>query len=459
MKHIKAVINALRTQKSEQPLVKRVRDEYEFLPAHIEVLEKPAAPKARFIASILTLFLLVVLCWSILGKLDIHAAAQGKLMVSSHSKTIQPLGQGEVTAIHVKDGQRVKKGEVLIELNTVDIEAEIERLMQQVLHYQLEAARLKALLSPQPLKHYQAPELASALQIANSKNHLISEVEETAALIEKLEAELQVNISEQQGNVDDLISLNRLKANINERLGARQTLAASKAIAKVELLEQEKELLEIDRMISSLTAQKQVLKAQHNSLSEQIDSLKAQKRREYYAELNQVEINLLQVQQEYIKANENLRRQTLRSPVDGIVQQLSIHTLGGVVTPAQPLMVVVPDNAILEAQVNVLNKDVGFVLAGQAVEIKVDSFPFTKYGTIKGQVLHVSQDAVQDEQLGFVFPARIRLNRSDILVEESLVPLSAGMSVMAEITTGERRVIEYLLSPLQQYQSEAMRER
>lgn len=122
-------------------------------------------------------------------------------------------------------------------------------------------------------------------------------------------------------------------------------------------------------------------------------------------------------------------------------------------------MVIVPEAAQLEAEVKVLNKDIGFVVAGQAVEIKVDSFPFTKYGTIPGEVLHVSRDAVKDQQLGYVFPARVKLNAEEILVDESWVPLTAGMSINAEIKTGTRRVIEYLLSPLQRYQAEAMRER
>jgi RTX toxin transport system membrane fusion protein len=268
-----------------------------------------------------------------------------------------------------------------------------------------------------------------------------------------------VNVAQQKANAREQQALQRLKENIELRLNARQSLAASKSIAKVELLEQEKELLEVQRTISTLASQVNVLTAQQRSIKKQIDTLLAQKRREYYQALNQVETNLAQVKQELIKSQERLRRQTLRSPVDGIVQQLDIHTLGGVVTPAQALMVVVPVQAKLEAEVKVLNRDIGFILAGQTVEIKIDSFPFTKYGTINGEVLYISQDAVQDEQLGLVFPARIKLASSDILVDENHVALGAGMSVMAEIKTGDRRVIEYLLSPLQQYQSEALRER
>lgn len=107
----------------------------------------------------------------------------------------------------------------------------------------------------------------------------------------------------------------------------------------------------------------------------------------------------------------------------------------------------------------ILNKDVGFVLPGQAVEVKVDSFPYTRFGTLSGEVKHVSRDAMEDQQQGLVFPARIRLNSDRLSVEGKSVRLSAGMAVSVEIKTGRRRVIDYLLSPLQEYQSEALRER
>jgi RTX toxin transport system membrane fusion protein len=459
MKHIATLLSALKQQKSEKRAPKRPRNEYEFLPAHLEVIEKPPAPRARITALVLTSFLIIVVLWSVFGQLDIHAGAHGRIMVSSHSKVIQPLEQGEVFRIHVKDGQYVERGEVLIELNTVDIQAEIARLSEQILQLELDSARLRALLSVEPEINFVPPALASELRVKRTKSLLISEIKETQTLLDQLIAEQQVNKAQQQANKHDLEALANLRLNIEERLEARRILAKSQSIARVELLEQEKELLDVVRTISGLTAQKSVLKAQYLSIAERKDSLLAQKRREYFEELTQAEVNLSQVKQELIKSEEQLRRKTLRSPVDGIVQQLSIHTLGGVVEPAQALMVVVPAKAKLEAEVKVLNKDIGFVLAGQSVEIKIDSFPFTKYGTIKGEVLYISQDAVQDEQLGLVFPARVKLSRSNIVVDDYLVNLSAGMSVMAEIQTGKRRVIEYLLSPLQQYQSEALRER
>lgn len=436
-----------------------MRDEYEFLPAHLDVMHKPPVPQARVTALLLTSFLLAVLFWSIVGRLDIHASALGRLMVSSHSKIIQPLDRGEISVINVRDGQKVKKGDVLIELQTVDVQAEFERIMQQIQFLALESSRLNALLSDNPIMHFQAPALASESAIKRARLQLSSEVTEIQISLEQLDAKLQVNSAEQDANRKELDALQALKNNIDKRVNARQVLLVSQSISRIELLEQEKELLDVQRTIASLSAEEDVRVAEYKEIKEQKRRFLAQKHREYYQKLNQVEIEQAQAKQELIKVEERLRRRVLRAPVDGVVQQLNVHTLGGVVTPAQALMVIVPAHAELEAEINVLNKDIGFVIAGQSAEIKIDSFPFTKYGTINGRLLYISQDAVQDETLGLVFPARVQLARSDILVGDKLVQLSAGMSVIAEIKTSQRRVIEYLLSPLQQYQSEALRER
>lgn len=459
MSLIRDAINALKRQKNEPSALTRKTSEYEFLPGYLEIIEKPPSPWARRSAIAIVVFLLSVLAWSVWGKLDIHASAQGKVMVSSHSKLIQALEQGEVIAINVSDGQRVKKGELLIQLNPTGVNAESRRLSEQYNHLNLNKSRILALLSDEPLDSFSPPIEASKEQISISRQHLVSEFNETHQLIERLIAEESVNKAQKKANQRDINSLNRLKANIETRLSASKSLILSSYISKIELLEQEKELLEIERNISNMQAQGYVLDAQAHSLAEQRDTLIAQKRVEYYDQINQLNSQIVEIRQELIKAKERQRVQALRSPVDGVVQQLNIHTLGGVVSPAQALMVVVPQNTHLEAEVNILNKDIGFVMAGQPVEIKIDSFPFTKYGTVSGELLHVSKDAVEDERLGYVFPARIRLENDKILVDDKWVPLGAGMSLVAEIKTGSRRLIEYLLSPLQQYQSEAMRER
>ncbi len=162
------------------------------------------------------------------------------------------------------------------------------------------------------------------------------------------------------------------------------------------------------------------------------------------------------------KPKKNRQREAilnLTAPVTGVVQQLVIHTVGGVVTEAQPLMAIVPSDETIEVEAMVENKDIGFIEPGQVAVIKLETFPYTRYGYVEGIVENVSYDAVQDEQRGLIFPARIRLNKTFFTIDGVKVHLTSGMSVTAEIKTGKRRVIDYFLSPLREYKDEGLRER
>jgi hemolysin D len=185
------------------------------------------------------------------------------------------------------------------------------------------------------------------------------------------------------------------------------------------------------------------------------------------------------IAQDLIKAEQRTRLQRLTAPVDGVVQQLAIHTVGGVVTPAQSLLVVVPSDSRLEIEAMVSNHDIGFVHAGQEAEIKIDTFNFTRYGLLHGHVLSVSQDAVIRDRMQdrsndrtpgtnetsepkgqeLNYSARISLDRTNMVIDDKVVKLSPGMAVTAEIKTGSRSILNYLLSPLLRYRHDSLRER
>ncbi len=189
------------------------------------------------------------------------------------------------------------------------------------------------------------------------------------------------------------------------------------------------------------------------------ESVVAQNRRamlDLQQEANQkVEVRL----QELSKADYQKKLTRLKAPVSGTVQQLAIHTLGGVVTPAQSLMVIVPADQPVEVEAMLENKDVGFVHVGQAVTVKVETFTFTRYGTIEGEIINVSNDAIEDQKLGLIYSSRIRLKSDHVQVNGRRVGLSPGMRVTAEIKTDQRRVIDYFLSPLTRSLNESLRER
>lgn len=453
------IFKVLKKREQRHSSTERTRDEYDFLPAYLDIVERPVAPWARRTAWFLALTLVLVLIWSIVGKLDIHAAANGKVIVSEHSKVIQSLEPGVVAAIKVRDGDRVAVGQVLIELSPIGIDAEVNNINQQLMHRSLEVARMSALLTDDPISSFVAPQNSLTSVAINAKALLIKEYAEANAELARQDSEQAVNQAYIKAGDASISQQRALMKNIQRRLQALRALVKSKSIAEVEVLIQEREWLNANAEASRLQNEQAVLQAKTHNLTQTRLHYLAEKKRSYQEQLNKSHevINLLQ--QERVKLMEKQRQQTLRAPVAGVIQQSTVHTLGGVVTSAQPLMVLVPENHQLELDVMILNKDVGFVRPGQPVEIKIDSFPYTRFGTLSGEVKYISRDAMEDQQQGLVFPARIQFNRDTLIVEGKPVRLSAGMAVSVEIKTGRRRVIDYLLSPLQQYQSEAMRER
>ncbi|MFJ1226544.1 HlyD family type I secretion periplasmic adaptor subunit [Yersinia enterocolitica] len=454
-----AIFDGLKKRWQRHHATKRTRDEYDFLPAYLDIVERPVAPLARRTAWFLALTLLLVLVWSIAGRLDIHASANGKVIVAEHSKIIQSLEPGVVVAINVHDGDRVVAGQVLLELNPIGVDAEVNNINQQLMHRSLEAARMSVLLTDAPLTNFIYPDNSPENLVMTAKSLLTKEYDEVNAELARQDSERAVNQAYIQAGSTNITHHKALMKNIHQRLQALQTLVKSKAIAEAEVLIQEREWLNARAEGNRLESEQAVLRAKMRNLAQVRLHYLAEKKRSYQEQLNKAHEVINQLKQELVKLTEKQRQQTLRAPVDGVIQQSSVHTLGGVVTSAQPLMVLVPESHQLELDVMILNKDIGFVLPGQAVEVKIDSFPYTRFGTLSGEVKHISLDAMEDQQQGLVFPARIRLDSDTLTVEGKPVRLSAGMSVSAEIKTGRRRVIDYLLSPLQQYQSEAMRER
>lgn len=453
------IFNVLKNRGQRQSSTERTRDEYDFLPAYLDIVERPVAPLARRTAWFLALTLVLVLVWSIVGKLDIHASANGRVIVSEHSKVIQSLEPGVVAAIHVRDGDRVEAGQVLIELSPIGIDAEVNNINQQLMHRSLEVARMSALLTDNPLSSFISPQNSPEGLVMKAKALLAKEHAAVNAELARQDSEQAVNQAYIKAGHASMGQQRALMKNIQRRLQALRTLVKSKSIAEVEVLVQEREWLNASAEASRLQNEQAVLQAKTHNLKQTRLHYLAEKKRSYQEQLNKAHEVINQLQQERVKLMEKQRQQTLRAPVAGVIQQSTVHTLGGVVTSAQSLMVLVPENHQLELDVMILNKDIGFVLPGQAVEVKIDSFPYTRFGTISGEVKHISRDAMEDQQQGLVFPARIQLNSDTLIVEGKPVRLSAGMAVSAEIKTGRRRVIDYLLSPLQQYQDEAMRER
>lgn len=441
---------------------KRSQDELAFLPAHLELIETPLAPLPRWTMRIIVAFFCVALLWACIGKLDIVAVAQGKTVVGSRTKVLQPAETAVVRRILVRDGERVKQGQLLIELDATATTADYEKAGETLVNARLAELRLSALAAA--IDGHGAPILASdpalpAVRFQSEQQLAHSEFQAFSAKRDNMEAAIGQRKAELQ-TVQSLIGPLQQSAVIAKgRADDYAKLVEGKYVGRHEYLLREQERIAAER---DLAAQRSRLHETQSALSgaqEQLKVLVADTRQQTLDGLRKAREQVQQFTPEVAKTGQRDKLMQLRAPVAGTVQQLAVHTVGGVVTPAQPLLAVVPAEEALEVEATVLNKDIGFVRAGQPVTVKVESFPYTRYGYLTGTVESVSHDAAQDEKLGLVFPARVRLAQTALDIDGVQVRLTPGMALSVEISTGKRRVIDYLLSPLQQHTSEALRER
>jgi len=429
----------------------------EFLPAVLEIQQAPPSPIGRAILwTIMGVFASGVL-WAMLGWIDIVATAQGKIIPSGYSKVIQPYETGVITAIHVQDGQIVKRGEVLIELDSTQNRADQNRALNEYRAAKVDAARLRALIAGQST--FEAPADSNHQHVLLQRQLLRDQLEENQARV----GAMQHLINQRKAALDQTKeNIRRLEATVpmgEELAETIKKLLDQNAATKLEFIQAEQQ--RIDKT-QELAGQRKKLKQDQSALSEAETNYRAlvsEFQQTKQVELSTLEVKASSLTQDVTKAGQKADLQRLTTPIDGVVQQLAVHTVGGVVTPAQDLLIVVPQDHPVEVAAQVENKDVGFVKNGQIVEIKVETFPFTLYGTIPGKVLSVSDDAAPIEKVGLVYPTRVSMDRSAIQVEGRQVNLSPGMAVTVEIKTGQRRVIEYLLSPLLKSIKESLRER
>jgi hemolysin D len=460
-------------------LGERSRDEREFLPAALEIIESPASPVGRAIGGVIIAFFILALAWAILGRVDIVATMPGKIVPTGRTKVIQPLEIGVVRAIHVKDGESVRAGQVLVELDPTANVAERDRLTSELLGVRLDVARLSAMTSGgnHPAAQFSAPPGATSAQLALTRGLLESQIAGQNAKLAGLDSQAAQNEANRAAVVAAIEKLTATLPLVRQRVEVRKLLSDRQLGSKLAYLDAAQELVEGEKEL--VIQQKRLTEAEAAlaATAEQRRQTEAEQHRAILADLKQAEEKAAALEQEGLKVEDRLRHQILTAPVEGIVQQLAVHTIGGVVTPAEPLMTIVPSGSHIEIDAAVSNTDIGFVRAGQPAAIKVNTFNFTRYGLLHGEVRSVSADAVGSlsrpttardsgveeeppaEGREPSFTARISMDRTQMQIEGRLVELRPGMTVTVEVDTGRRRVIDYLLSPLLRYQQESLRER
>jgi hemolysin D len=462
----------------------RQRREYEtaFLPAALEVVETPPSPIGRAVGLTIILLFCAALGWASLGKVDVVATAPGKIVVNGRTKVIQPAETGVVRAIHVRDGAVVKAGDVLIELDPTINAAELDHVKSDLIAAELNIARLSAALAADinPIADLAAPAGASQRLVEMHRQFLASQKAEHAAKLAEIDRQLAQKDAERETIAATIAKLRATIPLLQERVDVRKYLYDKAIGTKIIYLTEFQDLVGQQHEVLVQQSRLREAEAAVAGLTHARFKVEAEYRRGLYDDLAKAEQRAAGLAQDVIKGEQKAKQQILTAPVDGVVQQLAVHTIGGVVTPAQTLAALVPLDSNLEIEAMVMNRDIGFIVPGQSAAIKIDTFNFTRYGLLAGRVLSISRDAItrdrhedkprdqpssaenaSSEPKGqeLLYAARVSLERSGMEIEGRTVQLSPGMAVTVEIKTGSRRIISYLLSPLMRYNQEVLRER
>ncbi len=435
---------------------RRYTDETAFLPAALSLQETPLHPAPRRFALAICALFVIVLAWACLGQLDIVAVAPGRIVVSDRTKAVQPLETSVVRKVLVKDGAVVRVGQVLVELDATNASADGVSVQDQLDSAQSEEARTTALIEALQVNH--PPRIAHGSS-HHSQAQLQAEWQDITARLAKLGAESARRRAE-AATVEEMIA--KLEATLPI---ARQREADFKSLADQGFMsghagqDRTRERIEQERDLATQRARLVEAQAASNETQQSRAAYLAETQRALGERRAQAMLKRQQYTQELNKTQQRSRLTQLTAPVAGTVQQVAVHTEGGVATEAQVLMVIVPTDAEVTAEVVIDNKDIGFVEAGQDVTIKLETFPYTRYGTVAARVKRVTADAVNDEKRGAIFPATLTLKQTHLDVDGRRIALSPGMNLTAEIKTGQRQVIDYLLSPVQRATTESLRER
>ncbi len=451
--------------KTIRELFKLKRSDCEFFPPVLAIQESPPSPIGRMILWVLAAFIVFMITWAAIGEVNIVATSQGKIIPNGKVKVIQPAISGVVEDIFVKDGDFVKKGDLLIVLDKTVTESKIQQVDLQIQDNLAKNTWLSYFFDHiHNLKNIKEPVFDKSLELKKDivlRNKLLYRQE-----LEELGSKLKIQISEmaqfKNQKIEAELTNSKLKAIlplIEKRESAMRRLYKSKMASETEYLDLKQSLIEAQYNLKLQNNMIESLKIQIQTAQIKINDLYSNKKLDLQnrlAESYNIVTNGALERQQYF---ESLEHHEIRSPINGYVQDLAIHTKGGSLNATEPALRVVPENDELIVEAMVLNKDIGFLSKGQDTVVKVDTFNFVKHGSLSGVITDISNDAIQDENLGLVFKVKVKLNETKLFIENKYIDINSGMSVIVEAKTGTRKIIDFFFNPVRKSIDESLKER
>ena len=435
--------------------------ETEFLPAILEVTETPPSPTGRLVMWTVLGLIVVALLWSFLGHINEVAVASGKVIPTGQVKTVQVKNKGIIKEIMVKEGQEVKEGDTLVVLDPTTSDADYDTLKKRAAYYKLDIARLEAELagkpfSPEKDEDLDEHDLKAEIALYQSRvNDYHSQQQAARDVVMQKKSILLSAQSTYEKYTEGLVIAAQKEKRLNE-------LFSQNAISEFQLLEQRTQRIEYEKNAQSTLDGINTTKAEIAEAEQKLANVEAAYHKDIMTSLVEARKEYYSILEGLRKAEEDTRLSTVVAPCDGRVYNLAVHTVGGIVTDAQPLMMIVPDDVRLQFEVYADNKDIGFIQIGQTAEVKVETYNFQKFGIVEAEVEEIGADSIddrQDPERNRKFRLLLNPTKDDINIFGKKAELTPGMTVSAEIKIKEKRIIDYFLDPFRRYTSEALRER
>ena len=431
-------------------IFKKIKDDsYEFKPVIIEIEDTPQNPLGRTILYIVLSLIIFTFLWLFLAKIDIVVSSQGKVIPNGEIKILKPLESGVVSKILVKEGDKVLKGDTLMSIDPSVTTVNLQTKENELNNLNMSIIRLRALGNESNLTNEELNLLSnSELNLfLNQKNSYDNSINQYKFSIE----ELNFNI---ESSKDEIIRLNNLLNKNQNRLNRLEKVRD--IISLKEYDELQKEVYDLTSKLNIAKNNKTAAINKLNATKEELEVFKQNSKGKFLDELitKQKEANLIKAEiNAYLFQS---KQQLIKSPVDGYVGKLLVNTESGVVNSGEALITIIPANEPLIIKATTLNKDIGFLKEGQKVAIKIDTFNFQKYGKLDGELIHIANDAIEDEKLGIVYEIKVKPLKTTLNIDGEIKNIEPGMSVIAEVKVGKRRVIELFIYPIIKYLDEGL---
>jgi hemolysin D len=433
-----------------------------FLPSAIEVLRTPPPTASRVLVWTIALVFATAMVWACFAKVDTVVMAAGELVPDGQLKLVQPSRTGTVAVLHVSDGQTVKAGDLLLTLDTHEIDAQHASVVATM--DRARSARTRATALSAAAQRI-APSAPPALDRLSSGQPNLSarqwgEWSAYWATSAGLKAQAALARANRLKAGHALAKTTALLPLIREREVALAHLLAKSAVARPEWLRAKEALTSLSHDQQIRTAE--LVEAEKSVLvrTQALEEHRSHARATWLRELDEADKHIEQLHHELARLAVLRRQSELRASVSGTVAQISVHTVGGVVTTASELMRIVPEGVRLSAEIQVSDRDIGFIKRTNAAAVKLDGFPFMRHGALAAQIIRIANVSTSDTQThGTFFLVKLALPQQHMYVGGQAVALASGMRLSADIKTGQRHVIEFLLEPVIRGFNEALRER